>query len=257
MPARVRWTASLPLTVLFACSQATPREAPQTAAAEAEAARAQPVTQTVEDAATEAADDDAATTEASPCDPNEPPSLLAQKAFEGDVEGARSLIVGEELDASTRSSCAKTPLMMALLPYPEEPGTSATEARYRRSDKLDAAGLFLTRCFNVAGADANGVTALHVAVEAPDREHKLVRLIERMFMCGAPVDPRTNEGATPLLLAVQKKKKAMIDALLGAGADPNVQTNGGLSALMVAELSGDKKLVALLKKPPVRDAGAP
>jgi hypothetical protein len=176
-------------------------------------------------------------------------------AFAGELETARLLIVGEELDASTRSTCAKSPLMMAILPYPEAPDTPPADARARRLEKLDAAGLFLTRCFQIGAADQQGRTALHVAVEAREPDHRVNRLIKRMLECGVSPDPQTNEGVTPLMLAVQAKRTGVARLLLEEGADLNLPSNAGKTALQLAEESGDRTLPVTLRKIRRRDAG--
>ena len=253
----------LAVVALVACGQAKPGEATKTAQSEVEASRPWPSapSEHVEpsDAGAELpiADAELTRTEAQPaaCDPNAAPSALAAAAFEGDVEAARLLIVAAEQAASTPPHCAMTPLMMALSPYPEPPGAPPSETRARRAGKRDAAGLFLTRCFDVSGSDAHGSTALHVAMRAPGPEHKLTRLVQRMLTCGAAPDPQTDEGVTPLMLAVEAKRKKLAEVLLEGGADVHIQSKAGKSALQIAEETGDRTLIKLLRTPLVRDAG--
>jgi len=245
---------------LVACGQAKPGESTKTAQSEVEASRPRPASARSEPSDAGAAlaigaEPPNAEVPPAACDPRALPSPLAQAAFEGDVEGARRLIVAAEQDASRPPHCAMTPLMMALSPFPEEPDATPSEARMRRAGKHDAAGLFLTRCFDVAGTDAHGLTALHVAMRAPDPEHKLTRLVQRMFACGAPPDPQTDEGVTPLMLAVEAKRKKLAEVLLEGGADVNLRSHAGKSALQLAEDSRDRTLIKLLRTPVVRDAG--
>jgi ankyrin repeat protein len=145
--------------------------------------------------------------------------------------------------------------MMALMPYTDEPGVTPQERRRRRLDKLDAAGLFLTRCFEVGRADEHGMTALHVAVTAPDPERIVTRLITRMLECGVTPDPKNAEGVTPLMLAVQAKRKALAKFLVEAGADLNAQSKAGDTPLTLAENSKDRELVKTLRKAVPTDAG--
>jgi ankyrin repeat protein len=176
-------------------------------------------------------------------------------AFAGDAERARVLVVAAEQDASAATGCTATALMMAISPYSEEPSTSASDARARTRGKLDAAGLLLARCFDIAGVDARGMSALHVAVAAPYPDHVVTRLIERMLECGVSPDLKTNEGVTPLMLAVAAKRKGLVRTFLEGGADAKAVSQAGDSALSIAEANHDRDLLAVLRKLPNRDGG--
>ena len=181
-------------------------------------------------------------------------SPLELAAFEGDIQNARMLVVAAEQEPP-RVPCGPTALMLALMPYPEAPGTPSRDAKNRRFDKLDAAGLFLTRCFNVTAADAHGVGALHAAVTAPDPERIVTRLMKRMLECGVPVDARTDQGVTPLMLAVEAKRPNIVRFLLEEGADANARADSGETPITLAEKARNRELVATLHKTKPRDAG--
>jgi Ankyrin repeats (3 copies) len=242
------------IALLSACGQPKPSESAQSARADVAAPHVEPLPRAEQSEAKRELGDSATSAEPG-CDGGAALSPLAQAAFEGEAELARVLVVDAERDASTTSGCEATPLMMAIAPYTEEPGTERSEVRARTQGKLDAAGLFLARCFNVTGKDASGTSALHVAARAPYPEHVVTRLVQRMLECGAQPDVQTNDGVTPLMLAVQAKRKKLAHELIEAGADVNLASQAGDSALSLAESMHDKDLVKLLRKGPTRDAG--
>lgn len=179
---------------------------------------------------------------------------LELAAFEGNIQNARMLVVAAEQEPA-RTPCGPTALMLALMPYPEAPGTPSRDARSRRFDKLDAAGLFLTRCFDVTATDERGLGALHVAATAPDPERIVTRLMKRMLECGAQPDARTDQGVTPLMLAVEAKRTQIVRFLLEEGADPNASASSGETPLGLAEKVQNRELLATLRKAKPRDAG--
>jgi len=65
----------------------------------------------------------------------------------------------------------------------------------------------------------------------------------------AGADPNIDRGRrSPLLiLATSIRSRALVEMLLNAGADPEVQDRKGRSALEVAEEAGDAEVVRLLE----------
>ena len=252
-PLRCVWPAAL--CVWFACAQTKPHESAQTAQNKLAPAPSAPTprVEPIEAGATPASAD--ASSAAQACEEAGSPSPLALAAFEGDAERARVLVVQAEQDASAPAGCAATPLMMAISAYSEAPGTPPSEARARTRGKLDAAGLFLARCFDIAGTDAQGTSALHAAVAAPYPDHVVTRLVERMLECGVSPDLKTKQGVTPLMLAVAAKRKGLVKTFLEGGADVHAQSDAGDTPLSIAETKRDRDLLSLLKKPPSRDGG--
>jgi hypothetical protein len=240
----------------IACGQAKPQQTAQTARNELNAdrpPRVEQLTQGDHDAQVARAAAEPGATAPCPVEPQYSPLEVA--AFEGDIQAARMLVVGEEQEAGTRKACGPTALMLALTPYPEAPGITSREQRERRFDKLDCAGLFLTRCFNVTASDEHGVTALHVAVASREPEHVVTRLMKRMLECGAQPDAKDERGVTPLMLAVEGKRKNIVRFLLEEGADASTLSAAGESALSLAEKLRDRDMLASLKKPRPHDAG--
>lgn len=87
---------------------------------------------------------------------------------------------------------------------------------------------------DVNAAEGDGMTALHWAAYRDDLE--AARLL---LEAGANLKAATRDQAiTPLILAAKNGDADMIDALLRAGAGPNVATTDGMTPLMAAALSG-------------------
>ena len=63
----------------------------------------------------------------------------------------------------------------------------------------------------------------------------------------ANVDVVSIEGATPLSIAVAQQDPAMVQLLLRYKANPALKAKDGRSALDIANLIGNKKLITLLK----------
>ena len=96
---------------------------------------------------------------------------------------------------------------------------------------------------NVNAPQADGMTALHWAVDHDDLELTLTLL-------AAMADPQAKNryDVTPLSLACVNGNAAIIGALLARGADANTLLPGGESALMTASRTGDLKSIQLLLK---------
>lgn len=56
------------------------------------------------------------------------------------------------------------------------------------------------------------------------------------------------QGATPLIFAVAAKNKEMVEYLLKQGADPNIKTKKGETALSIAEKQGLDEIAEVIKK---------
>ena len=80
---------------------------------------------------------------------------------------------------------------------------------------------------------------------SPDNTAISVALIE----AGADVNIQNNNGATPLIYAIEDKNEKMVNILLNAGADPKIRTKEGYDALAILWEKGviDKYLMLLQK----------
>ncbi|TDW76787.1 ankyrin repeat protein [Kribbella pratensis] len=91
-------------------------------------------------------------------------------------------------------------------------------------------------------ADRQGFTALHFA--AQESQTEAVRVLVE---AGAPVDARDRFGNTPLWRAVfsSRGKDATVEALVEAGADPDIVNEAGASPRELAGRIGADEVAAL------------
>lgn len=88
--------------------------------------------------------------------------------------------------------------------------------------------------------NGSGLTALMVAAGA------YPVLVDSLLRKGADPNVRSNLGETALHLAVRNGLLAAVEALLRAGVDPNTATDGGFTALHIAADAGDLAMLRLL-----------
>lgn len=94
---------------------------------------------------------------------------------------------------------------------------------------------------DVNGAEADGTTALHWAVQG-----EAAALVGLLIDAGAEVGAANRYGVTPLSLACLTGNAGIIAQLVEAGADANAATAGGRTALMTAARTGDVAAVEVL-----------
>jgi ankyrin repeat protein len=100
-----------------------------------------------------------------------------------------------------------------------------------------------------AGADPNakateyGATPMHVAAESGQDEY-----VEYLLAKKVTVDPRDNEGRTPLLAAAfgSDANTYLVRILLDAGAAIEATDNRGFTPLLLASIRGNADMVKLL-----------
>ena len=113
---------------------------------------------------------------------------------------------------------------------------------YSILDPLALAGYFgatrAVRALIAAGEEVDtrktlkGQTTLHLAVEQRKRS-----VVDLLLDAGADTNIQDNAGRTVLHLAVDQRDGSLIDALLDAGADGNIKDKEGRTALHVAAAS--------------------
>jgi ankyrin repeat protein len=86
---------------------------------------------------------------------------------------------------------------------------------------------------NVNAAQADGMTALHWAVQHAD-----VAAVEMLLAAGADVKAVNRYGVTPLAIACTTGNGPIVEKLLAAGADANAALPGGETPLMTAARTG-------------------
>ena len=191
-------------------------------------------------------------------------TALHYAAMHGHLDVTRFLLE-HHADASARSSLGGTPLVVAVEGAREpEPGSDhagvvalllahGADASARRPDGYTAFGsaaalglsAILERMID-AGVDPNadGVgdfgSALAEAA-AGGHDHAVQVLVSR----GADVN-RASAGFTPLTVAASTSQPTTLRVLLSVGADPNIATDTGASALHMAAYTGDLDAVQAL-----------
>ncbi len=148
--------------------------------------------------------------------------LVADAAYAGDLGEVKSL-VNARADLDQPQESGWTAVMWA-----------AAKGRY------DIAEYLLANGANPNKADAKGTTALHLASNQATSQVEIVRLL---LAHKAAVNAKDQDGNTPLLLA---QNPAIIEALVGAGADVNAANKEGLTALFAASEGGQIPIVKLL-----------
>ena len=72
--------------------------------------------------------------------------------------------------------------------------------------------------------------------------------IEGLIYGGVDVNQRDIGGWTPLMEAAWNRRLQVVALLLKKGADPTIANEDGFTALMYANVSGDEKIIGLLKE---------
>jgi ankyrin repeat protein len=102
----------------------------------------------------------------------------------------------------------------------------------------------LVELFVAAGADVNaqakdGVTPLFCSMF---NAFGVKGTTELLLAAGAKVDTPALNGTTPLMIASRRVNLAVVEVLLEAGADPNLQDADGMTALMFAAMANGSDL---------------
>ncbi len=122
---------------------------------------------------------------------------------------------------------------------------TASAADARLSDLIRTADLTAIRAAlpgaDVNGADADGSTPLHWAVQRDDE-----RIVELLIRAGANVTAANRYQVTPLTVACTNGNATIVSLLLQAGADPNAAAADGETALMTAARTGKVDVVGAL-----------
>ena len=138
------------------------------------------------------------------------------------LDAADALMAHPQLDVNATNTAGETPLMMAAL-----------RGHLVWAHKLLARG---------ARLHGEGWSALHYAAAGPEPE--FVRLLLEK---GAPIDARSPNGTTPLMMAARYGSEASVDLLLARGADPKLRNQRDLTAADFARMDGRDSLAKRLE----------
>ena len=127
-----------------------------------------------------------------------------------------------DLDVNALNGAGETPLMLAAL-----------------KGELDWAQRLLTRG---ARLHQEGWSPVHYAATGPE-----VKLLQLLVERGAPLDARSPNGTTPLMMAARYGTIDGVTYLLARGANTSLKNDLGLDAADFAKAGGKEMLVARLR----------
>lgn len=109
-----------------------------------------------------------------------------------------------------------------------------------KAGNIDSVRALLKQHADVNAALPDGTTALHWAAEANANE------VARLLIAAGAKATANRYGVTPLTLAATNGNAALVEALLKAGADPNVTVGEGETILMTAARAGNVETIKAL-----------
>jgi ankyrin repeat protein len=100
---------------------------------------------------------------------------------------------------------------------------------------------------NVNAANETKTTPLHLAIGFHD-ENIAVIMVKEMIENGAELNAGDCQGQTPLHYAVKRNSRCLVEALIGAGADPLLKDALGKSSMSLVEsgVAGESLRAALI-----------
>lgn len=110
------------------------------------------------------------------------------------------------------------------------------------SGDAEAVALFLEAGFSPSIADLKGTPLLSLAVRA-----QFPQIVSLLLGAGADVNRiSADRGYSPLMDAAQKGDAAIVKILLAHGADPDLRSKDGQTALIICAGRGDEEMAELL-----------
>ena len=173
----------------------------------------------------------------------QPFTALGAFALSGDLDKVQIEInSGKNIDAvSTRN---KTPLMLALSPYIEvslgqgNNENQLLQFKELQQSKIEIAHLLIEHGADVTVTDCDGMTALHYLMLFKAEDEELLPTSELLIRMGSRINTQDQAGYSPLILAAVSGRRKVIGLLLKNGADPSLETLEGLTALEAAKSNG-------------------
>lgn len=166
---------------------------------------------------------------------------LLHAAFRNHVPSVEALVKGGA-NMEIAAPSGVTPLAIAIM-----------EGQFFAASALMDAG---AKPDEPAGAEA--LTPLMIVATQPLKKGRAARfnqgassvdIARRLIESGANVNARSSKGVTPLMIAAAHNNPPLIGLLLQAGADPDVKTPGGQTALDIAKANQSKAAVLQLELP--------
>jgi hypothetical protein len=176
----------------------------------------------------------------------DPVPVVAPGGLEREKTGAAAGAAGAAGGGAKDSTALKRTLGKLGYEYTGEAFSHAV-----KDGNLDAVTLFLQIGMSPDSKDSINAPVLMSAVTmcttAPTGTR--IEILKALLAAKAAVDPKDENGSTPLLWSVTAQCPTdFARALLAAGANPNVKAKGGGTPLMLAKVFQRADLIALLEK---------
>jgi hypothetical protein len=124
------------------------------------------------------------------------------------------------------------------------PPTDDALAQCAAEDKVEEITLFMAAGFSPDTKDKKGIPLLNISAR-----NGHLKTLELLLRSGAQVNLIADDrGSTALFEGTMGRDKEMVKTLIEAGADANIRSKDGQSALVVAVGAGDEEIVELLVK---------
>jgi len=140
----------------------------------------------------------------------------------GAFDAADALLKAPNLDVNALNDAGESALMMAAL-----------KGQADWSQRLIEHGASIAK---------PGWSPIHYAATGPD-----TAVVKLLLDKGAPIDARSPNGSTPLMMAAQYGAETSVELLLQRGADPRVRNERGLTAADFARLAKREALATRLE----------
>lgn len=179
-------------------------------------------------------------------------------ALNRDNPSAVSSLVERGFDPNTLDDKGRTPLGFALLNESWRAAEALMQAKALDVNKLSSVGesplmiaalrgnLEWCKRLVARGAQVNhdGWSALHYAASGPNN----LAVLDYLIGQGANVEARSPNGTTPLMMAARYGSEATVDRLLRARAEVRATNEQGLGVVDFARLSGRDFMVEKLER---------
>jgi uncharacterized protein len=149
-------------------------------------------------------------------------SALGLAVSEGSDRVVEVLLKNPQLDLNARNNVGETALMFAAL-----------QGRLELARRLIERG---------ATVDQGGWNALHYAATGPEP-----KVVEMLLQRGAPIDARSPNGTTALMMAARYGNEQSVTVLLQQHADANARNDRGMNAADFARSAGREPLAKRLE----------